>query len=175
MIRVRSQLGDDIFGLWRVVQILIQKDGRRVSLVPNGDTFTSPEDAQQYAQGLAWRFLRQHLGFTNGEVVWDFYEKEESSMLKRNALEACLLLLTGMAIGATAAVLFAPESGAKTRKRLGKYARRTAEDLWEQGQEAIETAADRGKEYFETGKEKAREAVQTAAETVKKNILRQTD
>ena len=48
-------------------------------------------------------------------------------MLKRNALEACLLLLTGMAVGATVAVLFAPESGAKTRKRLGKYARRTAE------------------------------------------------
>ena len=92
-------------------------------------------------------------------------------MLKRNASEACLLLLTGMAIGATVAVLFAPESGAKTRKRLGKYARRTAEDLWEQGQEAIETAADRGKEYFETGKEKAKEAVQTAVETLKENFV----
>lgn len=96
-------------------------------------------------------------------------------MLKRNASEACLLLLTGMAIGATVAVLFAPESGAKTRKRLGKYARRTVEDLWDQGQEAIETAAaDRGKEYFERGKEKATEAVQAAVETVKTNILRQT-
>ena len=173
MIRVRTQLQDDIFGLWRVVRIFIQKDGRQLSLAPNGDTFTSPEDAQQYAQGLAWRFLQQHFGLTNDEIVWDFYEKE-SPMLKRNALEACLLLLTGMAVGATVAVLFAPESGAKTRKQLEKYARRTAEDLWEQGQEAIETAADRGKEYFETGKEKAREAVQTAAETVKKNILRQT-
>ena len=95
-------------------------------------------------------------------------------MLKRNASEACLFLLTGMAIGATVAVLFAPASGAKTRKRLGKYARRTVEDLWEQGQEAIETAADRGKEYFERGKEKATEAVHTAADTVKTNILRQT-
>ena len=95
-------------------------------------------------------------------------------MLKRNALEACFLLLTGMAVGATVAVLFAPESGAKTRKRLRKYASRTAEDLWAQGQEAIETAADRGKEYFEAGKERAREAVQTAAETVKKTILQQT-
>ncbi len=95
-------------------------------------------------------------------------------MLKRNASEACLLLLTGMVIGATVAALFAPESGAKTRKRLGKCARRTVEDLWEQGQEAIETVADRGKEYFERGKEKATEAVQTAAETVKTNILRQT-
>src|SRR5215467_11017981 len=95
-------------------------------------------------------------------------------MLNRKALEACLLLLTGMAVGATVAVLFAPESGVKTRKRIGKYVRRTAEDLWEQGQEAMETAADRRMEYLETGKEKAREAVQTAAESVKKNILRQT-
>jgi gas vesicle protein len=94
-------------------------------------------------------------------------------MLKRTALQACLLLLTGMTVGATVAVLFAPDSGAKTRKRLGKYVRRTAEDLWEQGEEAIETATERGKEYFETGKEKAKEAVQTAAETVKKNILPQ--
>ena len=90
-------------------------------------------------------------------------------MLKRNPLEASLLLLTGVAVGVAAGLLFAPESGVKTRKRLEKYARRTAKDLWEQGQEAIETAADRGKEYFETGKEKAREAIQTAAETVKKN------
>ena len=89
-------------------------------------------------------------------------------MLKRNALEACLLLLTGVAVGVTAGVLFAPESGVKTRKRLEKYARRTAKDLWDQGQEAIETAADRGKEYFEEGKEKAKEAVEAAAETVKK-------
>jgi len=89
-------------------------------------------------------------------------------MLNRNALGACFLLLTGMAVGATVAILFAPESGTKTRKRLEKYARRTAKDLWEQGQEVIEPAADRGKDYFETAKEKAREAVQTAAETVKK-------
>ena len=94
-------------------------------------------------------------------------------MLKRNPVEAFILILAGMAVGATVAVLFAPDSGAKTRKRLGKYVRRTAEDLWEQGEEVIESATDRGKEYFETGKEKAKEAVQTAAETVKKKILPQ--
>lgn len=89
-------------------------------------------------------------------------------MLKHNAAE---VFLTGVAIGATAAVLLAPESGAKTRKRLKKYAHRTAEDLWEEGQEAIEIASNRGREYFETGKEKARAAAQTAIETVKKNVL----
>jgi len=95
-------------------------------------------------------------------------------MLKRNPVEAFILILAGMAVGATVGVLFAPAAGAKTRKRLRKYARRTAEDLWEQGQEAIETAADRGKEYVETGKEKAKEAVHTAAETLKENIVRRT-
>jgi gas vesicle protein len=90
-------------------------------------------------------------------------------MPKRNTLEATLLLLTGVAVGVTVGVLFAPEPGVKTRKRLEKYARRTAKDLWEQGQGAFETAADRGKEYFETGKEKVKEAIQPAGETVKKH------
>src|SRR4029078_4246574 len=95
-------------------------------------------------------------------------------MLKRNPVEAFILILAGMAVGATVGVLFAPEAGAKTPKRVRKYARRTVEDLWEQVQEAIETAADRGKKYVETGKEKAKEAVHTAAETLKENIVRRT-
>ena len=89
-------------------------------------------------------------------------------------LKRILLLITASAISATAGVLYAPESGAKTRKRLRKYARRTAKDMWGQGQEAIETAVDRGKEYLETGKEKATGAVQAGAEAVKKNLLQQT-
>jgi len=95
-------------------------------------------------------------------------------MLKRNSVEPFILVFTGMTIGAALAVLFAPESGAKTRRRLRKYARRTAEDLWEEGRDAMETAADRGKEYLEAGKEKAKEAVQTAAETLKENLARRT-
>ena len=87
-------------------------------------------------------------------------------MLKRNSVEPFILVLTGMTIGAALAVLFAPE--------LRKYARRTAEDLWEEGRDAMETAADRGKENLETGKEKAKEAVQTAAETLKENLVRRT-
>jgi gas vesicle protein len=92
-------------------------------------------------------------------------------MLKRNAVEAFILILTGIAVGAAFAVLYAPQSGVKTRKRLGKYARRTAEDLWEGGCDAIETAADRGKEYLETRKEKGKEAIQTAVETLKENFV----
>ena len=95
-------------------------------------------------------------------------------MLKRNPVEAFILILAGMAVGATVGVLFAPESGAKTRKRLEKYARRTAEDLWKHSRDAMETAAERGKEYLETGKEKAKEAVHTAAETLKENFVRRT-
>jgi gas vesicle protein len=95
-------------------------------------------------------------------------------MVKRNPVEAFVLILAGMTTGAALAVLFAPESGAKMRRRLGKYARRTAEDLWEESRDAMETAADRGKEYLETGKEKAKEAVHTAAETLKENFVRRT-
>ena len=89
-------------------------------------------------------------------------------MMKRDALESFGLVLAGMGIGVGVAMLFAPQSGAKTRRRLGKYARRTAEDLMDEGW-------DRGKEYLETGKEKAKEAVQTAAKTFKDSVLRQTN
>ena len=43
-------------------------------------------------------------------------------MLKRNSVEPFILVLTGMTIGAALAVLFAPESGAKTRRRLRRDA-----------------------------------------------------
>ena len=96
-------------------------------------------------------------------------------MMKRDALESFGVVLAGMGIGVGVAMLFAPQSGAKTRRRLGKYARRTAEDLLDEGWDTIETVADRGKEYLETGKEKAKEAVQTAAKTFKDSVLRQTN
>jgi len=95
-------------------------------------------------------------------------------MMKLDALESFAWFLTGMGIGIGLAVLFAPQSGVKTRRRLGKYARRTAEDLWEEGRDTIEAVGDLGKEYLETGKEKAKEAVQTATKTFKESVLRQT-
>ena len=96
-------------------------------------------------------------------------------MMKRDALESFGLVFYGMGIGVWVSIIFATPSGDKKRRRLGKYARRTAEDLLDEGWDTIETVADRGKEYLETGKEKAKEAVQTAAKTFKDSVLRQTN
>jgi hypothetical protein len=39
MIKVRKILGDDIFGLWHIKQIIINKDGERFSFTPESESF----------------------------------------------------------------------------------------------------------------------------------------
>ena len=54
-------------------------------------------------------------------------------------------LLLGAAIGASAALLTAPESGRKTRKRLGKAAveiRKSTGDRWEDLADEVKTRVD---------------------------------
>jgi gas vesicle protein len=60
-------------------------------------------------------------------------------------------LLVGAVIGAGAALLLAPSSGAETRKRLRREARRayikgadTAEDLWDETERTARRLAKRG-------------------------------
>lgn len=65
-------------------------------------------------------------------------------------------LLIGAIVGAGAALLLAPASGADTRKRLRREARRAyvrgtdaAEDLWEDGERAARRLAKRGRELVD--------------------------
>ncbi|MCJ7626772.1 MAG: YtxH domain-containing protein [Longimicrobiales bacterium] len=54
-------------------------------------------------------------------------------------------LLLGAAIGATAALLSAPQTGRRTRKRLGRAAmdiRKTTGDRWEDVAEEVRTRVD---------------------------------
>lgn len=54
-------------------------------------------------------------------------------------------LVLGAAIGATAALLTAPDSGRKTRKRLGKAAleiRKSTGDRWEDLADEVKTRVD---------------------------------
>ncbi|MCS7026863.1 MAG: YtxH domain-containing protein [Bryobacteraceae bacterium] len=64
--------------------------------------------------------------------------------------------VAGAALGAAIALLFAPASGAETRRRLGESAERGKEKLGESGRELME----RGREIFERGRKMADEAAE---------------
>jgi gas vesicle protein len=62
--------------------------------------------------------------------------------------------LTGAAIGAAVALLYAPTSGAVTRRRIVRRAEESADVLSEKGQEMVE----RGRELYQQGRKMADEA-----------------
>ncbi len=71
MIRVNNILGDDIFGLWHVKEIVVTKNGQRFAFAPDPETFTTEDEAEQHARLRARRFLQSRLGLANGDIRWD--------------------------------------------------------------------------------------------------------
>src|SRR5216684_3374669 len=64
--------------------------------------------------------------------------------------------LAGAIIGAGAALLLAPQTGAETRKLLRDYAEKAEEEIRERLPEAkalLDSAIEKGKEFVERGKE----------------------
>ncbi|GFO64271.1 YtxH domain-containing protein [Geomonas paludis] len=76
-----------------------------------------------------------------------------------------LLLLAGGIIGAGVALMYAPQSGEKTRKELGRYAKKArrkgeealeaVEDFTEQVGEMAEAVGERASEILDRGKDMA--------------------
>ena len=64
--------------------------------------------------------------------------------------------LTGLAVGAVAGILYAPESGEDTRKRIGKTTRQSREAMEDSGKELM----DKGKELYDRGKQIADDAAE---------------
>jgi gas vesicle protein len=64
--------------------------------------------------------------------------------------------LAGVAVGAAAALLYAPQSGKETRHYIGKTSQEGRDAMEASGKELM----DRGKELYERGKEIAEEAAQ---------------
>ena len=62
--------------------------------------------------------------------------------------------LAGAAIGATVALLYAPQSGEDTRRYLGKKARQGREALSDAGREALE----KGRDLYDKGRRVADDA-----------------
>ncbi len=62
--------------------------------------------------------------------------------------------LTGAAIGAAVALLYAPAPGEVTRRRISRHAGESADVLTEKGKEMV----DRGRDLYEQGRKMADEA-----------------
>ncbi|MGA8027684.1 MAG: YtxH domain-containing protein [Bryobacteraceae bacterium] len=65
-------------------------------------------------------------------------------------------LICGAVLGAAAALLLAPEAGARTRRKLLNQAERGRKTILESGQEIFE----RGRELYERGREIAEDAAE---------------
>lgn len=84
---------------------------------------------------------------------------------ENGVMVGALMLVAGGIIGAGVALLFAPQSGEKTRRditRYGKKVRRKAEgvvdDFADSVSDMVETLGDRAEEIMEKGKDMAVEA-----------------
>ena len=80
-------------------------------------------------------------------------------MMNQNSTSAStvfLALLGGAALGAGLALLYAPQSGRKTRRAIsdmGEDAVDYAHDLIEKAEEALEEAKEKGEEWITKGQE----------------------
>jgi len=68
-VRVKNILGDDVYGLWHVKKILVNKQGQRYALIPRQETFSTKDDAEYYAHLRTQRFVERKLG-RNRTVRW---------------------------------------------------------------------------------------------------------
>ena len=78
-----------------------------------------------------------------------------------------LLVLTGAILGAGAALLFAPQSGSKTRRDITRYARKTgkmmegvAGEVAERVAEMADAVEEKAEELLEKGKDLSRESLE---------------
>ena len=74
--------------------------------------------------------------------------------MAREHSDDAIWFLSGLALGVTVGLLFAPQSGEETRSQLKSAARRGSEKLREQGEELY----SKSRELFDRGRELADEA-----------------
>ena len=92
MVQVKNILQDDVYGLWHVERILINKEGRRYVLVPNMERFKTKEGAEYYAHLRTRRFIERDCGRNqNNTVQW-------RAALKYLCTAAFVSLMTAIAV-----------------------------------------------------------------------------
>jgi len=96
-----------------------------------------------------------------------------------------MLVLVGAILGAGAALLFAPQSGSKTRRDISRYARKTGKMVEGVAGEVVgsvsgmaDAVEEKAEEYLERGKDLSKEsleAVLTALNEGQERLGRQRD
>ena len=100
-------------------------------------------------------------------------------------MTGAMLVLVGAILGAGAALLFAPQSGRKTRRDISRYARKTGKMVEGIAGEVVGSVAgmadaveEKAEEYLEKGKDLSKEsldAVLTALNEGQERLGRQRD
>ncbi|HSQ52580.1 MAG TPA: YtxH domain-containing protein [Nitrospiraceae bacterium] len=90
---------------------------------------------------------------------------ESSGRYESGNPSAFVTFITGALVGAGVALLFAPQSGSRTRRLLRDHAARANDEFDEaidRGGEFWDQAVERGQEFVEKGKESLRETARQA-------------
>ena len=61
IVRVKNMLGDDVYGLWHVKKIVVQKGWQRYAIIPHKQTFSTKDEAVHYAHSKARRLVEYNL------------------------------------------------------------------------------------------------------------------
>jgi hypothetical protein len=69
VVQVKNILGDDIYGLWHVKKIVVDKEGKRYALIPRKEIFSTKDDAEYYAHLRTQHFIERKLGRNNLSTV----------------------------------------------------------------------------------------------------------
>jgi gas vesicle protein len=99
----------------------------------------------------------------------DEYDDERVVVVEQGGASGVGMLLLGLAIGAGAALLFAPASGEETRDRLQREARRAGrkiKDMADDVGDGLTSRVERTKSRFDAQVERARQAVRSQADAV---------
>ena len=86
---------------------------------------------------------------------------------KNAGIVGLVSFLAGAAIGASIALLFAPQSGEETRKKIKDFSGKLADDV----KEGYEKIAKEAKKSIESVKNSAEKAIETVKAKVKKETL----